>query len=136
MRVIALTVGLIALLLAPTAIAQSCNAPPPSPGTTFSGVASSIIGQNRLCVGTATGSVLVTLADFDHLALPDAGDRTNQKILTRIAKGKRVTCVADDTQSVGTVAVCNLRGKTLGDLMRAAGATGFDPRFMPGISVD
>jgi len=41
--------------------------------------------------------------------------------LSRLIEGKRVECVAEHRSYDRVVAVCRLRGRSIGDLMRSAG---------------
>jgi len=50
-----------------------------------------------------------------------SGGEEAKAALARIAMGRTVTCVAGHRFYDRVVATCALRGRTLGDLMRAAG---------------
>lgn len=114
-----------------------------SPGAGFSGPVVYVGDGDGLCVDVGaiaklakgghsgisekssafTGStwVEVRLADFYAPELHEAGGAQAKAALERIAKGRAVSCVADHRSYDRVVAVCQLQGRSLGDLMRASG---------------
>ena len=65
--------------------------------------------------------VEVRLADFYAPELAEPGGREAKGALERIARGRRVECVADHRSYDRVVAVCSVQGVSLGDMMRLAG---------------
>ena len=63
----------------------------------------------------------VRLADFYAPERHDAGGPEAKDALSRLVEGKQVECVADHLSNDRVFAVCRLRGRSIGDLMRAAG---------------
>jgi len=94
------------------------------PGRPFAGPVVYIGDGDSLCVGVGQGPgawVEIRLADYYAPELADAGGIEAKATLARIAKGKRVECVAQHRSYDRVVAVCRLQGVSLGDRMRAAG---------------
>ena len=63
----------------------------------------------------------VRLADFYAPELHDAGRPEAKKALSRLVEGKKVECIAEHRNYDRVVAVCRLRGRSVGDLMRSSG---------------
>jgi micrococcal nuclease len=128
------TIGaaLLSLCAATAALSDPCKAIPDKgpmpahlkPGSTFSGPVSYVGDGDSLCValGPAPADwVEVRIADFYAAELHEPGGREAKATLERIAKGRRVECVAQHRSYDRVVARCTLQGRSLGSLMRAAG---------------
>jgi endonuclease YncB( thermonuclease family) len=63
----------------------------------------------------------VRLADFYAPELHDAGGPEAKETLSHLVEGKKVECVAEHRVYDRVVAVCRLRGRSIGDLMQSAG---------------
>ncbi len=135
---IALAFG--AAILATPAAADPCRlipdrgpVPPQlAPGRPFSGPVVYVGDGDSLCVDVGRGFpavesaggaswVEVRLADFYAPELAEPGGPEARDALARIAKGRRVECVAGRRTYDRVAASCTLRGVSLGDLMRRAG---------------
>jgi micrococcal nuclease len=116
-----------ALALAGTAQADPCEAKLPKPGTVFSGKVVYVGDGDSLCVAGGNRQkshdswIEVRVADFYAPELNDPGGRAAKRTLERIAKGRRVVCVAGKRSYDRVVARCDLRGVSIGDRMRQAG---------------
>jgi endonuclease YncB( thermonuclease family) len=124
--------ALVLLAISTPALADPCKAIPDrgpapawlSPGVRFSGPVTYVGDGDSLCVATGAGPanwVEVRLADFYAPELHAPGGPEAKATLARLAKGRRVDCVADHQTYDRMAAVCRLNGRSLGDLMRAAG---------------
>lgn len=124
--------GAAFLLLCP-AVAQAdpCEGPLPGrAGETVSGLVRHVGDGDSLCVGE-TGDparwIEIRLADFDAPELGSPTGRAARDRLSRIVRGRRLTCVATRGRSGRVIvydrviAVCRLDGRSVGDLLRAAG---------------
>ena len=129
-----LALALLLALGATVAHADPCKAiadrgPMPAyltPGKAFSGPIVYIGDGDSLCVAIGQGPgawVEVRLADFYAPELAAPGGREAKDTLDRIAMGKRVDCVAQHRSYDRVVSRCTLGGVSLGDRMRAAGAS-------------
>lgn len=125
--------AVIALTLWPTAArADPCTAElPTQAGSEFSGVVRHVIDGDSLCVGPADGGgstwIEVRLMDFDAPEQGEPDSRDAAEALHRLAFGRRADCVVTPgrtgTRSYDRAhAVCRIGGRTIGELMRAAGA--------------
>ena len=101
------------------------------PGTQFTGPVVYVGDGDGLCVAAVPDHeadqstwVEVRLADFYAPELHEAGGPEAKAALERIAKGKRVECVAGHRSYDRVVAACAVAGKDLGDAMREAGIIG------------
>jgi micrococcal nuclease len=124
---------LLALCLLPVdALADPCDLIPergPMPaevrsGQVFSGPVTYVGDGDSLCVALGpshTQWAEVRLADFYAPELHDAGGPEAKDTLSRLVEGKKVECVAEHRSYDRVVAVCRLRGRSVGDLMRSAG---------------
>lgn len=93
-------------------------------GVTISGPVTYVGDGDSLCVGTGPGPaawVEVRLADFYAPELRAPGGRDAKTALQRLAAGRTVTCRIDHQTYDRVAAVCRMRGRSLGDLLRAAG---------------
>jgi endonuclease YncB( thermonuclease family) len=93
-------------------------------GQVFSGSVSYIGDGDSLCVALGPSHAQwaeVRLADFYAPELHDAGGPEAKATLSRLVEGKRIDCVAEHRSYDRVVAVCELRGRSVGDLMRSAG---------------
>lgn len=112
---------LTACLIASPALADPCEAPLPRPGTIFSGQVEYVGDGDSLCVTSPAGLVEIRVADFYAAELHAPGGREAKDMLARLVMGRTLTCVADHRSYDRIVAVCRLNGRSVGDLMRAAG---------------
>lgn len=64
----------------------------------------------------------VRLADFYAPELHEAGGEKAKATLARLAYGRQATCAADHQSYDRMVAICRINGRSIGDMMRAAGA--------------
>lgn len=131
-RTVALGLAL-SLSCACTALADPCEAIPqrgPMPdylkrGMTFAGPVVYVGDGDGMCVaarpGGAAGWVEVRLSDFYAPELHAPGGKEAKAALERVAKGKRAVCVASHRSHDRVVASCTIDGRSVGDLMRAAG---------------
>ena len=122
-RPIALSL-LFATLAAP-ALADPCEGALPRPGATFAGHVRYVGDGDGLCVGPGvdpTTWVEVRVADFYAPELAEPGGQEAKATLARIALGKRAECVAGRRSYDRVVATCRIGGRSVGDLMRQAGA--------------
>ena len=134
MRSFPLLIGLASLALTTPALADPCKAipdhgPAPAylrPGASFSGPVVYVGDGDSLCVAMGQGSanwVEVRLADFYAPELSAPGGAQAKAALSRIAAGRQAVCVADHQTYDRIAAVCKIAGRSLGELMRAAGVT-------------
>lgn len=132
MRTLPLLVGLAMMAVAGSALAGPCKAIPdrgPAPawlsrGATFSGPVVYVADGDSLCVATGEGAsswVEVRLADFYAPELHGAGGAAAKAALARITAGRTAVCIADHQTYDRIAAVCHIGGRSVGDLMRAAG---------------
>lgn len=103
------------------ALADPCEADLPRKGETFAGPVTYIVDGDGLCVGHDRGGIEVRLGDFNAPELHAPGGKEAKAALERIAKGRRIECVADHKSWDRMVSFCTLDGRGLGDRMRAAG---------------
>jgi len=126
----ALHVGL--LLVPALALADPCKAIPDrgpapaylSPGSPFSGPVVYVGDGDSLCVAVGQGSqewVEVRLQDFYAPELKSPAGPAAKTTLSRLTLGKRAVCRADHQSYDRVVARCEVGGRSVGDLMRAAG---------------
>jgi len=93
-------------------------------GQFFSGPVVYVGDRDSLCVAlgpTHAQWAEVRLADFYAPELHDAGGPEAKETLSRLVEGRKVECVADHRSYDRVVAVCLLKGRSVGDLMRSAG---------------
>lgn len=93
-------------------------------GQVFSGSVSYIGDGDSLCVALGPSHAQwaeVRLADFYAPELHDAGGPEAKATLSRLVEGRKVECVAEHRSYDRVVAVCRLRGRSVGDLMRSTG---------------
>lgn len=93
-------------------------------GRTFSGPVVYVGDGDSLCVALGPEPqhwAEVRLADFYAPELAQPGGQEAKAALARIAKGRRVECLAQHRSHDRVVAKCKLQGRGLGALMRAAG---------------
>ena len=120
-------------LCASAARADPCKAIPdrgPMPadvaeGRRFEGPVVYVGDGDSLCVGLGRRSeawVEVRLADVYAPELHEPRGAEAKAILTRVAMGRRVTCVAGRRSYDRVVATCRLGGQLVSDRLRAAGA--------------
>lgn len=128
-----LALGPLILLLAPTpARADPCEGRLPSrPGEQFSGTVRYVGDGDGLCVGNSAdpdGWIEVRLGDFDAPELQAPDGRRAKALLEQVAFGQAVTCEAQRGRSGRVIvfdrviAVCRVRGRPIGDLLRAVDA--------------
>jgi micrococcal nuclease len=122
----------IAAGLASSAAADPCKAIPDhgpaptylSPGSTFTGPVVYVGDGDSLCVAVGQGPeswVEVRLEDFYAPELHEPAGAAAKATLSRLAMGKRAVCRADHQSYDRMVARCEIGGRSVGDLMRAAG---------------
>ena len=113
--------------------ADPCEGALPSrAGAEFSGVVRYVGDGDSLCVGAAgsgaTTWIEVRLGDFNAPELHASGGEAAKRALERVAFGQSAQCVATPGRSGRVIsydrviAVCSIRGRRIGDLLRAAGA--------------
>ncbi len=93
-------------------------------GQNFSGPVVYVGDGDSLCVALGPSRAQwaeVRLADFYAPELHDAGGPEAKETLSRLVEGKKVECTAEHRSYDRVVAVCRLRGRSVGDLMRSAG---------------
>lgn len=119
-------------VLGSAALADPCKAIPDhgpapaylAPGAAFSGQVVYVGDGDSLCValGPRTDQwVEVRLADFYAPELHDPGGAQAKATLSHLAYGRRASCIADHQSHDRMVATCRINGRSLGDMMRAAG---------------
>jgi len=111
--------------------ADPCEGRLPSrSGETFSGLVRYIGDGDSLCVGPSTDPatwIEVRLSDFDAPELNQAGGREARDRLSRLVRGRVLTCVAVRGRNGRVVvwdrviASCRLNGRAVGDLLRSNG---------------
>lgn len=104
------------------------GATPPAllPGRAFSGPVVYVGDGDSLCVALGSSPAQwaeVRLADFYAPELHQPGGGVAKAMLVRIVLNRRVQCVAQHRSHDRVVARCELNGRSLGDLLRAAGAS-------------
>jgi len=123
---------MMASLMPSVTVADPCDLIPergPMPsevrsGQAFSGPVVYVGDGDSLCVALGPSHAQwaeVRLADFYAPELHDAGGPEAKETLSRLVEGKKVECVAEHRSYDRVVAVCRLRGRSVGDLMRSAG---------------
>ena len=128
----AIITGFVLSLWATQALADSCKAIPDrgpmpaylAPGKAFSGPVAYVGDGDSLCVAvgpTPDKWVEVRVADFYAPELNAPGGRQARAALSRIVAGRTAVCVAGRRTYDRVVAVCRIDGRSVGDLMRAAG---------------
>lgn len=125
---------LFAAMVASPALADPCEARVTGykAGATVAGTARYVGDGDMVCVGAGKDPATwteVRLADFYAPELSERGGRKAKADLARLVMGKRLVCTATKGARGRTyhgdrlIAVCTLRGRPLGDLLRRAGAT-------------
>jgi endonuclease YncB( thermonuclease family) len=115
------------------AAADPCTAELPTrAGAEFGGVVRYVGDGDSICVGPADGPgstwIEVRLADFDAVELREPGGREARAIAVRELMGRQIRCVAVQGRNGRVVsydrvvARCRLRGRAVGEVLRAAGA--------------
>lgn len=103
---------------------------PTRAGETFSGIVRYVGDDDSLCVGPSIDPatwVEVRLADFDAPELRSPTGRADRDRLSRLVRGRRLACVAVRGRNGRVlvydrvIAACRLNGRSVGDLLRAAG---------------
>lgn len=119
-------------LLAGAALADPCKAIPDrgplpnflSPGKIIAGPVVYVGDGDSLCVALGPDPmqwVEVRVADFYAPELQAPGGAEAKSQLERLVRSRRVECVAGRRSYDRVVARCTLAGRSVGDLMRAAG---------------
>lgn len=132
MRAIFYQALLGAMAVATIARADPCKAIPdrgPMPaylhrGASFSGPVVYVGDGDSLCVAVGKGPanwVEVRLEDYYSPELYSPTGPQAKAALERIAMGKDAACVANHQSYDRVVATCRIDGRSVGDLMRAAG---------------
>lgn len=120
------------VVVANPALADPCEGGLPSrAGATFSGTVRYIGDGDSLCIGQSNDPatwIEGRLADFDAPELAQPNGRRGRDVLARIASGRSASCAAVRGRSGRVVshdrviAVCRVGGRSVGDLLRTAGA--------------
>jgi endonuclease YncB( thermonuclease family) len=126
---IILATTLLSLTAATMVRADPCEGRLPTRhGETFAGTVRYVGDGDSLCVGRTADPnewIEVRLADFDAPELRERDGRRGHEILTRLARGRQVSCTATRGRSGRVVShdrvitTCRLGGQRLGDLLRA-----------------
>lgn len=127
-------IAVVLTAMAAPALADPCKAipdhgPGPAslrPGSSFTGPVVYVGDGDSLCVALGRGAqtwVEVRLQDFYAPELRDAAGPIAKAALGRLAMGKQATCRVDHQSYDRVVARCEIGGRSLGDLMRAAGVS-------------
>ena len=126
---IILAATLLSLTAATMARADPCEGRLPTRhGETFAGTVRYVGDGDSLCVGRTSdpnGWIEVRLADFDAPELRERDGRRSRDLLTRLTRGRQVTCTVTRGRSGRVVsydrviATCRLGRQRLGDLLRA-----------------
>ena len=124
-----LATGFLSLAAATAAQADPCEGRLPTRhGETFAGMVRYVGDGDSLCVGQTSNPndwIEARLADFDAPELREQDRRRGHDILTRLARGRQVSCTPTRGRSGRVVshdrviASCRLNGQRLGDLLRA-----------------
>ena len=123
---------LAALTTATAAKADPCKAIPdhgPMPsylhrGAHFSGPVVYVGDGDSLCMAVGQGPanwVEIRLEDFYAPELHSPGGPDAKVALERVAMGQNAECVANHQSYDRVVAICRIDGRSIGDLLRAAG---------------
>jgi endonuclease YncB( thermonuclease family) len=123
-RTAALGLAAAIILTATSAEADPCRAPLPRQGSSVAGDVRYVGDGDSLCVGAGPDPaswIEVRLADFYAPELHEDGGPAAREALIRLAGGRRLVCVAQHRSYDRIVALCTLRGRPLGDLLRRAG---------------
>ncbi len=125
---IILATTLLSLTAATMARADPCEGRLPTRhGETFAGTVRYVGDGDSLCVGQTSNPddwIEVRLADFDAPELREREGRRSRDILTRLTRGRQVTCTATRGRSGRVlsydrvIATCRLGRQRLGDLLR------------------
>lgn len=133
MKTIAALVVLVCCMLTPgVAHADPCTAALPNhAGDSFSGTVRYVGDGDSLCVGTTSDPrtwIEVRLGDFDAPELRSPDGVRSKRFLEQIAFGHEASCRAQRGRNGRVIvwdrviAVCRIDGRTIGDLLRGAGA--------------
>ncbi len=129
---LAFLAGLASLAFAAGARADPCKAipdhgPAPAflqPGRVFSGPVVRVLDGDSLCVAVGDGPsnwVEVRLSDFYAPESNAPDGPAAKRALERIALGRRANCTAGAQSYDRVVSACTISGRSIGELMRAAG---------------
>ncbi len=129
MKVLRICAGI--LLVPAAARADPCEGRLPGrAGETFAGIVRYVGDGDSLCVGNTADPaawIEVRLSDFDAAELHSPTGRADRDRLVRVVRGRRLDCVAVRGRNGRVVvydrviASCQLNGRRVGDLLRAAG---------------
>ncbi len=133
MKLVAAIATLGLFVLTPSlAHADPCTAElPRRAGETFSGTVRYVGDGDSLCVGNSDDPstwIEVRLGDFDAPELNSPDGRRSKRFLEQAAMGQAARCTARRGRSGRVIvydrviAVCQVNGRSIGDLLRAAGA--------------
>ena len=119
----------IMLLTASPARADPCEGRLPSrPGQQFGGTVRYVGDGDGFCVGNSADPntwIEVRLADFDAPELHSPDGRRSKALLEQVAFGQTVSCEARRGRSGRVIvydrviAMCHVRGRSIGDLLRS-----------------
>lgn len=133
MKVFAAIAAFAFFVIAPgIARADPCTADlPRRVGEMFGGTVRYVGDGDSLCVGNSDDPrtwIEVRLADFDAPELHSPEGPRSKRLLEQMALGRSATCTARRGRSGRVIvydrviAVCSVNGRSIGDLLRAAGA--------------
>lgn len=133
MKLIAAIATLGLFVLAPSlAHADPCTAQlPRRAGETFNGTVRYVGDGDSLCIGASDDPatwIEVRLGDFDAPELRSQDGARSKRFLEQVAFGRHATCSAMRGRSGRVIvydrviAVCRVGGRSVGDLLRQAGA--------------
>lgn len=115
---------ILGALYTSAAKAVPCEGSLPARGTVVSGPVRYVVDGDGLCMGTSPDPqtwVEVRLADFYAPELHAAGGAAAKATLERLVRGEYLVCLAGRKSYDRVVASCTVRGRDLGDRLRAAG---------------
>lgn len=109
------------------ALADPCEGALPAKGTDFNGIVRYVGDGDSLCVGPAGRPdrwIEVRLGDYYARELHEKGGREAKRRLERLVFGQVLNCRAGKRSYDRVIATCTLRGRPVGQLLRAQGAAG------------
>lgn len=120
-----LGVGFASLAMAAPRDNQPCKAKLPAKGATFAGRARLIVDGDTLCIGPGADQatwIPVRLADFYAPEFSEPGGPEATLALIKLTRRAWITCGPAQHRSFERiVAVCQVRGRSIADHLRAAG---------------
>lgn len=133
MKLFVAVAALAVVVFAPrVASADPCTAQlPRHAGDTFAGTVRYVGDGDGLCVGASSDPstwIEVRLGDFDAPELHSRDGSRSKRFLEQVALGRQASCRAIRGRSGRVIvydrviAICTVQGRSIGDLLRAAGA--------------